>query len=1348
MGRTGQLDATAPRPQRIEGLFIDLLPRLLDPGPEGIDAALDDALAHLGVAFGLDRSFLFRIRPDGSHYNSHEWVATGVAALKDVMQALLPAALETWRRAFQAGETVAVTNRADLPQGMPERQFLDRIGVESSYMLPLRDGDRLLGVIGFDSQTPDRVWGEDEVFLLRSVGKAVASVLIRQEAAEAEAETRRHLEATLRALPDLVIGITCDGRIAACHNDHLPWLSSLVHAGMGRHVGDVLPEPLAKALTDLLAKPLSARTARTRRVGVSSLVTPHWYEVSVAPLAAGTAKGETIAVAVIRDMASSQPTSEMASFREGQFTAFFEMCPHPILLNDFDTGELLDGNRAFKQVFGFDPQTAADRDVRHILLGDAAWVIDHAVEALKSTGSYGPVEAVLRRADGRRFPAVLRGFMSIDPNGRRLVWALIEDVTDIRAKEAALLVEQRAVEATRARFEAAIEALDDGFAIFDADDRLVLWNTPYTRVFAGISDLLVVGALYDDLLRAAIDRGIFGAEGERDEASLRRRLDRPLTEIWDGEDSYADGRLIWVRERATPSRETVGIYEDVTARRLADRRLQQVVDGGEVAVWDWGDDTGLIAMNDRWQAMLGRDEGIADLPALMALLHHDDLPAALEVQRALFQQGSDDFDLLSRMRHRTGHWVWLLSRGRVLARRADGRPRRISGITLDVSARIEAEQRLTRLIDGAGVGVWEHDLRSGQTIVSDRWAEILGYRAAELNPMPLQDWLGIVHPADAEALIDHERRCFAAREWAYEHELRVRHRQGHWVWVLTRTQAFEWDASGQVVKTSGVNIDISAAKALEAALARERDTLARIMETSVSGIVAVDGAGRVVLANAGAEAVLGRPVAPQDNLPHLLALTGVTDRMGAPVAFADFPVNRALAGLPVQQDVRQTIRWPDGTLRVLSVNAARLSAPGTDLAVLCSLTDITDAVENEDRLRAAMTAAETANRAKSDFLAAMSHEMRTPLNGVLGMVEVLANSLDDPDQRKMLGIIRESGEHLLAVINDILDLAKIESGRFTLDTGPLNLCDTAERVVAIHRFRAAEKGIRLTLDCQGEFLNAQRFGDQKRLVQILHNLIGNAIKFTEAGEVAVRVNASSPQWLGIEISDTGIGMTEAEIARVFEEFTQAQAGIARQYGGTGLGLSIVRRLARLMQGDVTLSGAPGQGLTARVTLEMPILSADRRPDQAAEAEPLPPLTVLAAEDNATNRIILASMLQALGVKAEIVSSGDEALQRWRPGAYDVVLLDIAMPGRDGLETLLALQGLAVASGSAAPQAVAVTANAMTHQVEDYLARGFVTLVAKPLRPERLAEALRDCHARLVKAQPASAQPAWAAAKPE
>lgn len=1326
MRHAGQPDIVTAEPARVEFRVVELMNRLLDVTPATMDAEIDAVLATIGQAYGFDRTFVFRFDPAQGYTNTHEWVAPGVEAHRG----RLPAGQsETqrpeWHLALTAGRIVTVGDRDQLPEGSSERAFLTEIGVKSSLKVPLVDGDRMFGVIGFDCARPDRSWAQDVVFLLTSIGRAVSSVLLRIDAAQAEAASRSHLSATLNALPDLVIELAPSGRIVACHSDKLPWLSGLVHAGIGRPVAEVLPEALAGLLETFIADPPPDHTAVTRRVGLSTLVSPHRYEVTVTrldPVVPGQAAN---LLAVIRDISAADRTSEMLSFREGQFTAFFEMCPHAILVNDFDTGRIVDGNRAFRETFGLDPQAGLDMQVDQILPDESHWLIDGSISALKATRSFGPVEAMFRSGSGTGFPAIVRCFLSIDPNGKRLVWSLIENVQDIRAKEAALQAESRALAATKARFLAAIEALDDGFAVFDADDRLVLWNAPYVRVFAQIADRIQEGALYDDLLREAIARGVFGAEGERDDANLQRRLDRPLTEVWDNEDELADGRLIWVRERATPSRETVGLYEDVSARRLADRRLQQVVNGGEIAVWDWDVEHGFSVINDRWGAMLGLGAAVS-LDDLVDLIHPEDRMAVAAAQREIFLEGSEDFSLRCRMRHVDDGWVWLLTRGHVALRWADGSPRRISGISLDVSTQAEAEQRLGQVIDGAQVGTWEHDMRTGITLVSDRWAEILGYRAVELNPMALGRWLGMLHPDDARDLIEHERESFEAGQWQVEHEVRLRHRQGHWVWVLTRAQVVEWDAAGHPVKTSGINLDITPAKALESALARERDTLARVMEASVSGIVVVDERGGVVFTNAAAEVVLGRRVAPGTSLLEILGSADIFDVDGNPVRAEDLPVSRALAGQPGMQAMRHDIHWPSGERRVLAVTSARLSEPGTDVAVVCTFTDITDEMQNEIRLRAAMTAAETANRAKSDFLAAMSHEIRTPLNGVLGMATVLSGRLTDTSEQAMVQVIRDSGEHLLGVINDILDLAKIEAGRLVLDQRPIRLPDLLTRVAALHRVAANEKGITLVTQSIGGKAEELREGDEMRLIQILHNLIGNAIKFTDAGSVSIEIDSTARDTVAIRVRDTGIGMSQAEIARAFDEFAQGMGGSRRSHVGTGLGLPIVRRLARLMGGDVALTSVEGQGVTARVWLNIPVLETGAAHDGDSATLRLPAMKVLAAEDNATNRIILQSMLQSLGVETIIVEDGPDALDRFKTGTFDAVLLDIAMPGMDGIETLAALHDLAREMGKDMPPAVAVTANVMTHQVDDYLGQGFTAVVAKPIRLEMLGHALGLC----------------------
>ena len=242
-------------PARIEFRVVELMNRLLDVTPENLDAEIDSVLAALGQAGDFARSFVFRYDEASGYSNTHEWVRPGVRALKPAMQRRAGALLPSWHEKFMAGQTVMVADVDALPQGSAERSFLERIGIRSSLMVPLMDGARLFGLIGFDSVCPNQAWPQDIVFLLTSIGRAVSSVLLRIEAATAEAAARSHLGATLHALPDLVIELSASGEIVACHSDKLPWLADLVRAGIGRPLGEILPEPLAGVLGELVATP-------------------------------------------------------------------------------------------------------------------------------------------------------------------------------------------------------------------------------------------------------------------------------------------------------------------------------------------------------------------------------------------------------------------------------------------------------------------------------------------------------------------------------------------------------------------------------------------------------------------------------------------------------------------------------------------------------------------------------------------------------------------------------------------------------------------------------------------------------------------------------------------------------------------------------------------------------------------------------------------------------------------------------------------------------------------------------------------------------------------------------------
>ncbi|MGY6410150.1 MAG: ATP-binding protein [Alkalilacustris sp.] len=376
-------------------------------------------------------------------------------------------------------------------------------------------------------------------------------------------------------------------------------------------------------------------------------------------------------------------------------------------------------------------------------------------------------------------------------------------------------------------------------------------------------------------------------------------------------------------------------------------------------------------------------------------------------------------------------------------------------------------------------------------------------------------------------------------------------------------------------------------------------------------------------------------------------------------------------------------------------------------------------------LQRARQAADDSSRAKSIFLANMSHEIRTPLNGVLGMAQVLEGLVRDPDQRAMVTTIRESGQSLNTILNDILDLSKIEANRLEIEEVPFQPEDTLTRIAALHQLRAEEKGLQLVLSSLMPRGPARR-GDANRFGQILHNLVSNAIKFTETGRVTVALSNRSGQDLGICITDTGPGMTKAQVDRLFEAFVQGDDSIARRYGGAGLGMSIVRHLVTTMGGDIDVQSAPGEGTRVHVLLPLATGTlATPAPGESASASDLAGLRLLAADDNATNRRVLDAMLRGTGVVLTMVENGQQAVEAWRGGTYDVMLLDISMPVLGGLEAHSQIATEAGRTGRPCPPTIAFTANVMAHQVQEYIDAGFAGCVAKPLNRALLVEALRS-----------------------
>jgi signal transduction histidine kinase/ActR/RegA family two-component response regulator len=531
--------------------------------------------------------------------------------------------------------------------------------------------------------------------------------------------------------------------------------------------------------------------------------------------------------------------------------------------------------------------------------------------------------------------------------------------------------------------------------------------------------------------------------------------------------------------------------------------------------------------------------------------------------------------------------------------------------------------------------------------------------------------------------------------------------------------------------------DITARQGLAQQLAESRRLLDGMLGGALDGAIAyeaVRGARgeiadfRVLLINPAAERMTGRSAA--DVLGHrLLEL---------------FPF--LVGGLLVEK-FRQVVetgeaadfeyvseRYPGRWYRIA---AAKM---GDGLAV--SYSDITARKRVEQELREAKEVAEAADRAKGDFLAMISHELRTPMNGVIGFTNLLFDTGPTPVQQQYLDTIRESGQSLLRLIDDILDFSKIEAGKLELERHPFDLRDCVHDAALLLSPEAHRKGLVLTHDID-EAVPLSLFGDPTRLRQVLVNLLSNAVKFTAAGRVALRVSLGpldpgGGRSLLFEVEDTGIGMAPAVLARLFTPFTQADSSTSRRFGGTGLGLAICRRLVELMEGSIEVRSTPGQGSVFRFRLPCRPFFAPGQAERVRE-RPAPkapdglmsgfaqrhPLRIFVAEDNSVNMRLILLLLEHMGYRGEAGTNGLECLQAVRHRHYDVILMDMQMPEMDGLECARALraEGIGV-------HIIALTADAFGGARERCLEAGMNDYITKPITRADLQRALREAYLKI------------------
>jgi PAS domain S-box-containing protein len=722
------------------------------------------------------------------------------------------------------------------------------------------------------------------------------------------------------------------------------------------------------------------------------------------------------------------------------------------------------------------------------------------------------------------------------------------------------------------------------------------------------------------------------------------------------------------------------------------------------------DPAGVIhKVNGEWRTRLGLAPERMRGRSCAEFLHPADLPVARAAFEALctgetltrlpcrWSDGAEgwlDLDIAARKRVSTG---LILLTARV------------------VQPDAHAAARLEELEAVSGVGSWETSVDAGRMY----WSPMT-CRIHDLPPNyrpDLNTALSFFTP-EARRVVTEAFDRLRRDGTPYDLELPFVTATGRDIWVRATGAAQFHD--GRMVRAFGTFQDISDRRAHEAhlqavrqAAVAAREQLVTAVESLPDGFVLYDRDDRLVIANeryreiyAASAPAMVPGTQFEDILRYGLARGEYRDAVGRE---ADWLRRR----MEQHRDPQGVIEQRLASGRVLRIFERR-TPDGGSVGLRVDVTELYDARER----------AEAANRAKAVFLANMSHELRTPLNAILGMADLLISGMEDPALLTLASTIRDSGESLLAILNDLLDMSKIEAGRMELRDLPFTPAEVVRRVEALYELRAQEKGLRFRVE-MGPGAMRPRRGDETRVGQILHNLLSNAVKFTDAGEITLSVQADGP--LVLTVADSGIGLPPEDVARIFDDFEQADRSTTRRHGGTGLGLSIVRHLVAMMRGDIRMDSTKGRGTTVTVTLPLPLQeTAAPDPATSSQTDPVQILTgkrALIADDNPVNLQILQAYLTKFGVTVTLAENGRQAVDLFRPGAFDLLCLDISMPELDGVAALAEIDRIARAEGARRPPAIAVTANAMPHHVEEYLAAGFEAHLAKPIRRDLTARTL-------------------------
>jgi len=1041
-----------------------------------------------------------------------------------------------------------------------------------------------------------------------------------------------------------------------------------------------------------------------------------WYEISFECIGQGT---DTV-LCVIRDIHSRKKKELLIQKREKEFSHFFENGRGLLCTYQLD-GEIISINSPGAQLLGYTKEDIIGKNFSEFIACDPDKIVQFQKKLLEDGKFSGTLSLFHKSGEHRDFQLHL--CLSLHMDNKPYVLVNGVDVTDILATQMELMQTKNLLEDTGklAKLGAWEIRTENGSAIWSDLTRDIFEVGPgFLPTLENTTNFFKEG-IHRLQFQEAVDRALTNGDEFKLELLLITAQNR---EIWVkiyGQTAMSNGICVRLFGSIQDVNETKVTSESLVKERML---LRTIIDNIPINIYTKNPAFQKTLVNKAELDYLGiQHEDLVLGKTDFDFYQEETAELTREEDRLIIEKGVNIINKEVVQVKKDGTKRYCLISKLPLTNEL-GEVEGMVGISNDITLRKEAEialsdksKRLDAIIKGTNAGTWEWDIQAGDCYFNSRMADILGYPLDELNGIGREVWQSLCHPEDLAVAHQLLMQHFAGKSEFYQSEMRLKHKNGHWAWVMDRGKVASWSGDGKPLSMYGTYQDISYRKNLENEIKAKLEMFKQLFDLSPVGIALTDfDSGKFIEVNTA-----------------FAAPTGYTKEELAALSFADItPSDELQNEVLFLEDFAVTNKYgpfeknflcKDGSKFPALVRGIRFLNEEGQWVTLSVIQDISEQKRHEAQLQEAKESAERANMAKSEFLANMSHEIRTPLNGVIGFTDLLMQTPLSDTQLHYMETVHQSGHALLDLINDILDFSKIEAGKMDLSIERSDLFLLGEQVADITKYQAHSKQLELLVNVSSS-LPRYVYVDDVRLRQILVNLLTNAIKFTSKGEVLLRVYEKEDLGEGRKIyrfavKDTGIGIAKDKQEKIFDAFSQEDASTTRKFGGTGLGLTISNKLLRLMGSCLQIDSKLGVGSTFFFDLEVLTEEGERQVWNGIGSFS----HVLVVDDNATNRHLLQEMLAGKGFRVSEAENGFDAIQLLeRTGDVDVILMDLRMPYLSGLETAEKIRNLNAFHASQTP-IILLSSAGDDRQDPDLLARLKISQkLAKPIKGNQIFEA--------------------------